>query len=221
MTSSTVPFPSAPKGYGFHPTDEELINHFLKLKMMGGYDHEVAIIAEVNVCNSEPWELPGLSEIQSNDTVWYFFSPRNYKYSNRKQAKRTTKAGYWKLTGNDRIIRVLSTGEEIAKKKSLVFYKGRVPNIVRTNWIMHEYNPTFNFHNQILEPAFSSPPGLCVLVKYVQKDFVLCKLKKNSDDKLTCEEGGSSSNMASDFPNNVTEEDHLEAFLGVDGGYYN
>jgi hypothetical protein len=39
----------------------------------------------------------------------------------------------------------------------------------------------------------------------VQKDFVLCKLKKNSDDKLTCEEGGSSSNMASDFPNNVTE----------------
>jgi hypothetical protein len=27
--------------------------------MMGGYDHEVAIIAEVNVCNSEPWELPG------------------------------------------------------------------------------------------------------------------------------------------------------------------
>ncbi|KAJ6879299.1 protein NTM1-like 9 [Populus alba x Populus x berolinensis] len=180
MASSTVPFPSAPKGYGFHPTDEELINHFLKLKMMGGYDHEVAIIAEVNVCNSEPWELPGLSEIQSNDTVWYFFSPRNYKHSNRKQAKRTTKAGYWKLTGKDRIIRAMSTGEEIAKK-SLWFS-------IRVVFLME-----------------SGP-----------KDFVLCKLKKNSDDNLTCEEGGSSSNMASDFPNNMTEEDHLEEFLGVD-----
>ena len=59
MTSSAAPFPSAPTGFGFHPTDEELINHFLKLKMIGGCDHEVAIIAEVNVCNSEPWELPG------------------------------------------------------------------------------------------------------------------------------------------------------------------
>lgn len=47
----------------------------------------------------------------------------------------------------------MSTGEEIAKKKSLVFYKGRVPNGVRTNWIMHEYNPTFNFHNQVLLPS--------------------------------------------------------------------
>ncbi|KAJ6675425.1 putative proteinC DOMAIN-CONTAINING PROTEIN 82-RELATED [Salix viminalis] len=201
MTSSAAPFPSAPKGFGFHPTDEELINHFLKLKMIGGCDHEVAIIAEVNVCNSEPWELPGLSEIQSNDTVWYFFSPRNYKYSNRKQASRTTKAGYWKVTGNDRIIRAAKTGEQIGKKKSLVFYNGRVPNGVRTNWVMHEYNPTFNFHNQ--------------------RDFVLCKLKRNSDDELTCEEGGSSSNVASGFPNNVTEEDQLEEFLGVDEGYYN
>ncbi|KAF9668909.1 hypothetical protein SADUNF_Sadunf14G0052500 [Salix dunnii] len=58
---------------------------------------------------------------------------------------------------------------------------------------------------QILGPAFSSLLGLCFLVNFVQRDFVLCKLKRNSDDELPCEEGGSSSNVASDFPNNVTE----------------
>ena len=59
MTGSTTPSRSAPVGFGFHPTDEELVNHFLKLKMIGGYDHVVSTIAEVNVCAYEPWELPG------------------------------------------------------------------------------------------------------------------------------------------------------------------
>ncbi|KAJ6320100.1 hypothetical protein OIU78_015485 [Salix suchowensis] len=47
-------------GYGFHPTDEVLVNHYLRLKMLGGHEQDVSIIEEVNVCDYEPWELPGL-----------------------------------------------------------------------------------------------------------------------------------------------------------------
>lgn len=200
MTSSTTSFRSAaPVGYGFHPSDEELVNHFLRLKMRGGSDHVVSTIAEVNVCDFEPWELPGKSAIQSNDPECYFFSPRNYKYSKSQRANRTTKAGYWKGTGKDRAVTAESTGEQIATKRTLVFYSGRVPNGVKTNWIMHEYNPTFDFPNK--------------------RDFILYKLKKSPDDTPAFDGGESSTS-------NVTEEDvqlrtQLESFNGIDEGDYN
>ena len=47
-----------PVGCGFRPTDEELVNHYLKLKIQGK-DSEVQIIPVVDVCKSEPWELKG------------------------------------------------------------------------------------------------------------------------------------------------------------------
>uniref|UniRef100_A0A6N2L8K0 NAC domain-containing protein n=1 Tax=Salix viminalis TaxID=40686 RepID=A0A6N2L8K0_SALVM len=52
--------------------------------MHGGYEQAVSIIAEVNMCDFEPWVLPGsragLSAYdQSNDPEWYLFCPRNYK----------------------------------------------------------------------------------------------------------------------------------------------
>lgn len=43
-------------GYRFHPTDEELVDHYLKLKRLG---KDVHVIAEVDVCKWEPSELPG------------------------------------------------------------------------------------------------------------------------------------------------------------------
>jgi hypothetical protein len=49
---------SMPVGYRFHPTDEELVNHYLKRKMLG-QDSQVSEIAEVDVCKYEPWDLPG------------------------------------------------------------------------------------------------------------------------------------------------------------------
>lgn len=45
-------------GYRFHPTDEELVNYYLKLKMLG-HDDEVSMVPEINVLKFEPWEIPG------------------------------------------------------------------------------------------------------------------------------------------------------------------
>lgn len=66
---------------------------------------------------------------------WYFFSPRDRKYPKGSRPNRAAGSGYWKATGADKPIGTMGI------KKSLVFYAGKPPGGVKTNWIMHEYRP--------------------------------------------------------------------------------
>jgi hypothetical protein len=83
---------------------------------------------------------------------WYFFSPRDRKYPNGVRPNRAAASGYWKATGTDKPIHTRNVNNnnmqqgpgqqqlrEIGVKKSLVFYEGRPPKGIKTNWIMHEY----------------------------------------------------------------------------------
>lgn len=47
-----------PPGFRFHPTDEELVVHYLCLKS-SGQRLPVPIIAEVDLYKFDPWDLPG------------------------------------------------------------------------------------------------------------------------------------------------------------------
>lgn len=47
-----------PPGFRFHPTDEELVVQYLKRKVLA-YPLPASIIPEVDVCKSDPWDLPG------------------------------------------------------------------------------------------------------------------------------------------------------------------
>lgn len=197
MENPTDGMPSAPAvGYRFRPTDEELISNYLKPKLLGDDLEDLLIIAEVRVCKHEPWDLPVKSEIKSDDAVWYFFCPRDLKYSNSRRSNRRTKAGFWKPTGKTIKVKAKRNKEVIGTKRTLVFYRSASPKAERTTWIIHEYE------------VFVSDSKLSNLGEYV-----LCKLKKKLDEKTskgvpknhTASTSGfeaePSCSMASDFEN--------------------
>lgn len=73
------------------------------------------------------------------DREWYFFSPLDRKYPNGVRPNRAGLSGYWKATGTDRAVATSQGKVKIGVKKSLVFYKGKNPKGVKTEWIMQEY----------------------------------------------------------------------------------
>ncbi|KAJ9174258.1 hypothetical protein P3X46_017302 [Hevea brasiliensis] len=123
-----------PPGFRFHPTDEELIMYYL-LNQATYKPVPVSIIAEVDIYKFDPWQLPEKAEFGENE--WYFFSPRDRKYPNGVRPNRATVSGYWKATGTDKAI--YSGSKCVGVKKALVFYNGRPPKGIKTDWIMHEY----------------------------------------------------------------------------------
>lgn len=127
-----------PPGFRFHPTDEELVNFYLAQKVA---KREIAgnFIPELDLYKCEPWDISDKCTKTGAAPEWYFFSPRDKKYPNGGRTNRATEKGYWKATGKDRAIHNGKNGPQTGMKKTLVFYQGRAPKGIRTDWIMHEY----------------------------------------------------------------------------------
>lgn len=134
-----------PPGFRFHPTDEEIITHYLTHKVMNS-TFTARAIGEVDLNKCEPWDLPKKAKLGEKE--WYFFCQRDRKYPTGMRTNRATESGYWKATGKDKEI---YKGKErrllVGMKKTLVFYKGRAPKGEKTNWVMHEYRLQANFSN--------------------------------------------------------------------------
>ncbi|CAA0354919.1 NAC domain-containing protein 35 [Arabidopsis thaliana] len=122
-------------GFRFHPTEEELIEFYLRRKVEGKR-FNVELITFLDLYRYDPWELPAMAAIGEKE--WYFYVPRDRKYRNGDRPNRVTTSGYWKATGADRMIRS-ETSRPIGLKKTLVFYSGKAPKGTRTSWIMNEY----------------------------------------------------------------------------------
>ncbi|KAL5746852.1 hypothetical protein ACOSQ2_024149 [Xanthoceras sorbifolium] len=157
-----------PPGFRFHPTDEELITHYLYKKVFD-VAFSARAIGDVDLNKSEPWELPWKAKMGEKE--WYFFCMRDRKYPTGLRTNRATVSGYWKATGKDKEIYRGKT--LVGMKKTLVFYKGRAPKGEKTNWVMHEYrlDGKFSVHN---------------LPKTAKNEWVICRVfQKSSGGKKT------------------------------------
>ncbi|WCJ19411.1 NAC domain containing protein 96 [Euphorbia peplus] len=145
-------------GYRFRPWDQLLIEHYLINKNLNPHLVDLeSEIAQVKICDFDPWDLPDKSNIP-NDMEWYFFSPLDFKYTSGLVVNRTTKGGYWKVGKQWKV-----HGKEdgvIGTKRELVFHKNSHPKAVITGWTIHEYE--------------SAQGG----------DYVLCKLMLKPDKKI-------------------------------------
>ncbi|PSS35135.1 NAC domain-containing protein [Actinidia chinensis var. chinensis] len=157
-----------PPGFRFHPTDEELITHYLSEKVLNT-SFNARIVGEVDLNKVEPWDLP--CKANMGEREWYFFCVRDRKYPTGLRTNRATEAGYWKATGKDKEVYQMKT--LVGMKKTLVFYKGRAPKGEKSNWVMHEYR---------LEGKCSFPN----LPETSKNEWVICRIfQKGSDGKRT------------------------------------
>ncbi|XP_057765228.1 NAC domain-containing protein 54-like [Salvia miltiorrhiza] len=189
-----------PPGFRFHPTDEELVAYYLDRKINGG-TIELEVIPEVDLYKCEPWDLPDKSFLPSKDMEWYFYGPRDRKYPNGSRTNRATRSGYWKATGKDRTVH--SQKRAVGMKKTLVYYRGRAPHGVRTDWVMHEYRLIDSVSTSTLKDSYA----LCRVLK---KNIVITKTSKQEsgviwDDDSTPETSakqteGSSSDVTQTTP---------------------
>ncbi|XP_031378808.1 NAC domain-containing protein 87-like [Punica granatum] len=148
-----------PPGFRFHPTDEEIITHYLSKKVMNR-SFSASAMGEVDLNKCEPWDLPKRAKMGEKE--WYFFSQKDRKYPTGMRTNRATESGYWKATGKDKEI---YRGKNclVGMKKTLVFYRGRAPKGEKTNWVMHEYR---------LEGKFSYSN----LPRAAKEEWVVCRI---------------------------------------------
>lgn len=181
--------PQLPPGFRFHPTDEELVVHYLKKKAASA-PLPVSIIAEVDLYKFDPWELPAKATFGEQE--WYFFSPRDRKYPNGARPNRAATSGYWKATGTDKPVLTSGGTQKVGVKKALVFYGGKPPKGLKTNWIMHEYRLADNKTNS------SKPPGCDPSNKKGSlrlDDWVLCRIYKKNNTQRPMDHDGSSDHI--------------------------
>ncbi|WCJ38306.1 NAC domain containing protein 74 [Euphorbia peplus] len=154
---------SLPPGFRFYPSDEELVCHYL-LKKITNEEVLKGTLIEIDLHTCEPWQLPEVAKLNANE--WYFFSFRDRKYATGFRTNRATTSGYWKATGKDRTVLDPTTREIVGMRKTLVFYRNRAPNGIKTGWIMHEF--------RLESPRM--PP---------KEDWVLCRVfhKSKSDQQ--------------------------------------
>ncbi|KAI3822751.1 hypothetical protein L1987_10348 [Smallanthus sonchifolius] len=133
-----------PPGFRFHPTDEEIITHYLTSRVVNR-NFTASAIGDVDLNRCEPWDLH--KKAKMGEKEWYFFCQRDRKYPTGMRTNRATDSGYWKATGKDK--EILKKGKLVGMKKTLVFYKGRAPKGEKTNWVMHEFRleGDFSYYN--------------------------------------------------------------------------
>nr|AKO82482.1 NAC transcription factor [Momordica charantia]AKQ06199.1 NAC domain-containing protein 68 [Momordica charantia] len=117
-----------PVGYRFCPTDEELLQHYLKRKVFH-LPLPASVIPHFDVFLTDPWALPG----DLKEKRFFFTKQKSF-------LKRSAGTGIWKSIGKEKFILSQGTNHLLGLKKSLFFSESKVSERTRpARWVMHEY----------------------------------------------------------------------------------
>ncbi|KAJ6404424.1 hypothetical protein OIU84_012584 [Salix udensis] len=192
-----------PPGIRFHPTEEELLDYYLR-KKVSNEKIDLEVIRDVDLNKLEPWDIQERCKIGTTpQNDWYFFSHKDKKYPAGTRTNRATAAGFWKATGRDKVI--YGSGKRIGMRKTLVFYKGRAPHGQKSDWIMHEYR---------LDDNTSDSNVSNVMGEAAQEDgWVVCRIFKKKNLNKTLDRALSSSPIAADTRNQTLSSSCNEGSL--------
>uniref|UniRef100_A0A0D9XI66 NAC domain-containing protein n=1 Tax=Leersia perrieri TaxID=77586 RepID=A0A0D9XI66_9ORYZ len=133
-----------PPGFHFVPTDEELIDHYLRRKIHGLMS-PLNVINEVDIMSIDPVKLIEIYK-GYGENRWYFFTKRTQSKTkkqdepNRKVVVEGVEEGSWSATGSLTYIRRtagMDPGIAIGTKRVLTYRSARSPE--EDKWSMHEY----------------------------------------------------------------------------------
>ncbi|XP_009121709.1 NAC domain-containing protein 83 isoform X2 [Brassica rapa] len=121
-----------PIGYRFHPTDQELILHYLLPKSFAS-PLPSSIIPVFDVFFSHPLTFPGDQEEKKR----YFFCKKRREVSSR--TKISSGDGYWKPIGKER--EIIACGRTVGIRRTLAFHETNKSSckLNKTRWCMTEY----------------------------------------------------------------------------------
>ncbi|OAY65042.1 putative NAC domain-containing protein 94 [Ananas comosus] len=193
-------------GFRFHPTEEELIDFYLR-RVVHGKKLNFDIIGTLNLYRYDPCELPGMAKIGERE--WYFFVPRDRRSANGGRPNRTTERGFWKATGSDRPVRsAVDPKRLIGLKKTLVFYQGRAPRGMKTDWVMNEYR----LPDDYTTTTGTIPKEDIVLCKIYRKATSLKELEQRAameeEQRATAEEGATQLQLCFDVGDTLSCDGH-------------
>nr|XP_010910361.1 NAC domain-containing protein 74-like [Elaeis guineensis] len=129
-------------GWRFQPSDDELLDSFLKKKILG-QPLSYHMIVEADVYGDDPKNLTARYNMANRDREWYFFTSTTRKHpgaSDSSRASRRAGAGRWKATQG--IKTVLDSDHNVLGSKQCFCYMERCPSggDTKSIWLMEEYS---------------------------------------------------------------------------------
>ncbi|KAK1361252.1 NAC domain-containing protein [Heracleum sosnowskyi] len=170
-----------PIGYRFRPTDEELILHYLKPKLLSFPFPSSVIPHHLHLFHSHPSLFLGDCKEKK-----YFFCKRSWNHFKKCRLSTTDGSGYWKALKKDKYI-CSTTGSIIGTKKSLVFYQGIHPHSIKTQWVMKEFSLLPSQTATLLNQKMEDWVIFCIYQRRRSKKHQVNKTRKNEDDVIAAQ----------------------------------
>ncbi|XP_057432993.1 NAC domain-containing protein 83-like [Lotus japonicus] len=123
-------------GYKFDPTDEVLVDFYLKRRVFA-QPLPFHIIPDFNVFQTEPWGLPGGDGNIFNERKCFFYNIMGRDFENIDM--RSAGSGQWRVMEKDKYVPIPRNNQVIGKRNTLNFWEVQGAYARRTEWVMHEF----------------------------------------------------------------------------------